>query len=482
VKLRALSAVFWAAFSITVAAEEGRWQVTAHVDIFQLPEKNALEIIPRLLNDEDASNALHLLTERAAAADSDIRSVAALMARTLDGPSALDRSGEERRFPIEYEQEDFRIGVPMDAPVKLPDATGYPTTTFQTRECGARMEFSAKVHPSGEPMLVLCSVEHLLSDRWTRYETAVRGDGMKLFVEQPEFIRRKSSNSVLTTHGKPILLGTYRMAEKEGTFELHVLTAFARRLNLDGIKAPRPAPLTDDMKALLPAVFPKRDVRLELLTFSVSPREAVAFRRQLLDESEASQALTALVAQSGSDEVKLIDWQTIPSVAGGRAVTENVREFRYGINDIPTPRSFPDVQPYSPYSGLAWLWQGEPCMEPPTTFETRNLGTFLEVECELKGSPHSSGFEGAANALPGTYDRMQFRTSNVTLSNFLRLGAGPNRNGKASYIYQPQFTTRAFATRVAIENGKPALVRFAKEPGASNRFEIAVLRAHDRQP
>jgi hypothetical protein len=116
-KWRVLLVAIWAAFGLSVAAED-RWEITAHVNIFQLPEKEALEFIPRLSNEEDASNALQLLTERAAAND-DIRRVAALMARTLDGPSALNRSGEERRFPIEYEQEHFRIGVPMDAPVKL---------------------------------------------------------------------------------------------------------------------------------------------------------------------------------------------------------------------------------------------------------------------------------------------------------------------------------------------------------------------------
>jgi hypothetical protein len=478
-KRHVLSAVAWAVFRLTVAAED-RWQVTAHVDIFQLPDKNALEIIPRLLNADDASKALSLLTERATAPEGDIRRVAVLMARTMDGSRAVDRSGEERKYPIEFEQEDPRIGVPMDAPAKLPDATGYPATTFETRGCGAQMEFSASVHPNGESIRVLCRIEHRLFNRWTRYETAVRSDGMKLFVEQPEFVVRTSSTPVLLASGKPILFGSYRMLEKEGRFELHVLTAFARRLKLDDIKAPSSMPLANDISAMLPAAFPKRDMRLELLTFSVSAPEAIAFRGQLLDENRANEALTTLIGKSGSDAVKLIDWQTIPGMAGGRAVAENVREFRYGIeHDIPSnvPGPFADAQFYNGPS-----WRGEPCIEPVTTFEARNLGTTLEVERELKGTWHSSEFEGGASITQGTYDRLQLVTSNVALSHFLRWGAGPNRYGNASYVYQPQINTRRFSGAVATANGRPALVRFAKEPGASSRFEIAVLRAHERNP
>ena len=158
-------------------------------------------------------------------------------------------------------------------------------------------------------------------------------------------------------------------------------------------------------------------------------------------------------------------------MARGRAVTRNERQFRYGIE-------FRNPQIAGPIS----VPQAEPRLEPATTFETRFLGTLLEVECELKGTSHSAVPEGADKATHGTYDRLQFKTSNGNFSRFFRWGAGPNRNGKVSYVYQPQFENRAFSGSLAIEHGKPLMVRFAREPGASNRFEIAILRAHDRHP
>ncbi len=465
-----LSILTFAAVGLTGIAED-RWQVTAHLDVFQLPEKEALSFIPRLSDPKEAASALTSLSEKATDPGGKTRRMATLTARTLDGQHTVYRSGEERRYPVEYEQEDSRIGVPMDTPVKLPDATGYPSTTFETRNCGVRLELSATVHPNGETMSLLCTVEHILFDRWTRYETAVRADGMKLFIEQPEFIDRSTTTPVLATSGKPVLVGSYRMSEKEGTFELHVLLATARRIDLNGIMTPGPDPLAGGENSTIPVAFPKRDRRLELLSFSVSAREAITLRGQLLNEEEAARALGTLIAQVGTDSVKLIDWQTVPSLATGRAVTRNERQFRYGIE-------IRDPQVAGPIS----VPEAEARLEPATTFETRFLGTLLEVECELKDNPHSAVSERADKATPGSYDRLQLKASNGNFSRFFRWGAGPDQNGKISYVYQPQFEYRVFSGSLAIEHGKPLMVRFAKEPGASNRFEIAILRAHDRPP
>ena len=444
----ARSAAVWAAFSWTAAAED-RWQVTAHLDIFQLPEKEALLFIPRLSDPNEAA--------------------AAITARALNGEKAVYRSSEERRYAIEYQQEDPRIGVPPDAPIKLPDAAGYPSTNFETRNCGVQMEFSATVHPRGELMLLQCAVTHTVLKGWTRYESAVRADGLKLHVEQPDLVVRATSTAVLAIAGKPILLGSYRMQEAAGMFELHVLSASVRRLNVEGIKVPSSVPPDGEMKAVTSNKL-NRALRLEMLTFSLSAREAIAFRGQLLDRNEATQAVEKLIAQSGSDSVKLVDWQSVPSVARTRTVTQNTREFRYGI-EFQMSNSFglSRVQFFEGPNFEGPNWDGESLFEPMTTFETRNMGTLLEVECE------------ADDTLP-SFVGMQFTASNVVLPHFFRWGAGPHGTGKATYIYQPQFERRSSSASAAVEIGKPHLVRFAREPGASNRFEIAILRANRPQP
>ena len=94
----------------------------------------------------------------------------------------------------------------------------------------------------------------------------------------------------------------------------------------------------------------------------------------------------------------------------------------------------------------------------------------------------SCRFWKGVNTASGTRGRLQFKSSNGTFSHFYRWGGGPNRNGKVSYVYQPQFENRSFSGILAIEPDKPLMIRFAKEPGASGRFEIVILRARERDP
>ena len=53
----ALPVLLWTAVAMSVTAED-RWQVTAHVDVFRVPEKDALSFIPRFSDPSEATAAL----------------------------------------------------------------------------------------------------------------------------------------------------------------------------------------------------------------------------------------------------------------------------------------------------------------------------------------------------------------------------------------------------------------------------------------
>jgi hypothetical protein len=469
-RLLALFAAIWSSLSGALAAAD-RWLVNVRAEFFQLPDEDARAIIPRLSDPQQAAAAYALLTQGAAAPEGNIRRVAALTAGAFEGERATAHVHEERHYPVEYEQEDPRIGMPMDAPAKLPDATGYPSILFDARDCGLRMEFAGEVHPDGDRLRLECQLEHVVFDRWRRYETAVRPDGMKLFLAQPDFVKRATSVAIHVPPSTPILFASYRVLEKEGTFELHVLTATARRV-AGGTRSLSPL-VAGDHKSQPPASFAKRDMRMELLTFQLRARDALEVRAQMLNGTMARRALETLIARSGSDAIILKDWQVIPSVVGGRAVTENLREVQYGIEDeVPSPpQSFAnELRNYTPDSDR------EPCIDPLTTFETRNVGTTMEVEAVLRRNVPSGGSNQTAEPPSAIVADLYIGASNVELSHFLRWGVGPHRAGKVSFNFQPQFENRKVSSQFALEHAKPVLLRFSKLPGITDRYEIAILR------
>jgi hypothetical protein len=194
----------------------------------------------------------------------------------------------------------------------------------------------------------------------------------------------------------------------------------------------------------------------DVLMLAVPQEKALPLLPKLRDPKTIDATQAALLDLVSRGEATLIDWLEVTAVNSTRAVTENIDEFRYPIEfeqpQIPSPNSNPEDM-------LRWAWG----MIVPTTFETRNLGSTLEVEAKVSKDC--------------TAIQLQFAVQRVELLGMTDYPAGKTIKGDLLSVAQPQFRTFKTSSNIMLRHGERQLVFCGKPLKPGGPMMIFILGA-----
>ena len=219
-------------------------------------------------------------------------------------------------------------------------------------------------------------------------------------------------------------------------------------------------------------------IRAELLVVRLPEQRAVVFQEQLRDANRVNAAQAELIALVQKKEAELVDWPTVTTRSGNRAVTENVREVRYaiefapprdlgkagatpGIDSVPTP-SAPDApKSTKPKSAPMQTAEGANVLAGvPKTFETRNTGISFELE--------------AVVSRDGKAIDAQIAVAHISLLGY-RKEKLETVGRHTLVIEQPEFYTRRVSTNVTLKGGETHLLSFHKLTDPPGMVELMLV-------
>jgi hypothetical protein len=211
------------------AAAAAKCNVTAECQMLVLPTKLALTVIPGLLDDGSFDKAWDGVKAKIQAGE--IKLAADLVVTGDSGSKLQSSSGQEFRYPVEFNPPDFPSNIPENNAAEFlkhwPAVTITPTA-FETRALGPSATITATVSEDGKWI----SAEVLLQDvrflHSTKYDAGVLASGEHLGVEQPQFFSAKSELNLHSQGGWWQLVGSHMLPGNE-EMELFVLRLKAKR-------------------------------------------------------------------------------------------------------------------------------------------------------------------------------------------------------------------------------------------------------------
>jgi hypothetical protein len=191
------------------------------------------------------------------------------------------------------------------------------------------------------------------------------------------------------------------------------------------------------------------------------PQEkAMALLPELRDPARCEAAFTKILAGIENKSILLMAYPMVETLDGIRAVSENITELRY-----PTEYQAPQIP-----KSLDWKIPTKEEKEAevnaknaiPTSFETRNIGSTLEVEPVVseKGDRITLQFAPQRTELLG-YD--SFDTVKVL--------------GKLVKVDQPRFATSKITTNITVRSGEHRLIAVHKLVKPENFIELFIAQA-----
>ena len=198
--------------------------------------------------------------------------------------------------------------------------------------------------------------------------------------------------------------------------------------------------------------IPVRRARIELHRFIVPQADALRLRAALLDPTMVESAFSSLLAGTKAGRFELAGILSAPLQSGVPAEFKNFRR-QYYTTEFPGP-CFAPPPPRSAIDG-----------NPPTVFDTREVGETLETEIEIDST--------------GEQVELRFESKCSGQSGFTRWPTGANTRSQTDhdYNYQPNFTQHSANPSIVLMNRQRMLFRFQKLPAPDGRVEIALIRA-----
>jgi hypothetical protein len=209
-----------------------------------------------------------------------------------------------------------------------------------------------------------------------------------------------------------------------------------------------PAPLKLDPRAAAHVV-------VDVAVFAVPDERAFALLAGLRDPAKIEETARQLEAMAAKKEVQLLAWPQATAVSGQRAHSATSNEFRY-----PTEFDPPAAPNFAANEAIDVV--SEPDAKPklsgpratPTAFETRDLGTHLEIAPILSKDAQRVVVEVK-------FSWAQFR-------------------GWTTYvgmIWQPQFTSLKSESSLVLRSGGRCLLGIHKLESPGNHVAIMIARA-----
>lgn len=230
------------------------------------------------------------------------------------------------------------------------------------------------------------------------------------------------------------------------------------------------------------------NIHIDLLVVSVPNAKAMELLPQLRDAGQIDKACATIQTLMESQQARLVGWPMLITKSGNRAVVEMIQEVRYAseYNDttgmaetaaanaalaaalaVPADNAAPapgaPAAPAAPAPAPEKKPVRPPGEEPiiPSSFETRNTGTTLEIE-------PSSGPDGT------TID-MQFSAQHIHLAGWEKITVTEPK--RSITVEQPRFVTNKVTANITMANGKRLLVGSFAAPDQPDWTELFIMQA-----
>ena len=234
----------------------------------------------------------------------------------------------------------------------------------------------------------------------------------------------------------------------------------------------RPTPAESQEPNLTPVPPPRGltysdapSVTVDLLVVSLPDKLVQPLLPDLRDLGKIEGAQRKLLELAASGEAKIEDWPDVTTLTGTRSRAENIREERYPIEFGGPPfTSKGDAAIVDAAKKEGWKID----KVYGVTFETRNIGTTLEIEPAVSSDGQS--------VLLGLEAWL------VKFLKFAEFYNSTNAKGEAVMTPQPIFATMRATTTITLRNGQRMLVGFNKPADWDDRVLLFIVGAKITPP
>lgn len=452
---------------LTVASAAEKTQITAQFDIVQLSQQRAMELIPQLEDPKTSRAALRAIEKesRQRTADSAIL-LHSLWARGFEGEVLVAKAVEEVIWPTDYLREDPNF---LATTTTAADPTGYAARRFASdSSAGASIELSGwPLFNADGDIVVSCDTVNSSFAGWTFFETGMLPNGRILRIQRPTFCRRSTQAVALTRTDTPVLVGSFKLPDPKGRFELHILTVSAETHQVSPKLAQR---LKTNARPDGPLFSkPPAFCRAELLTFSVPTSKALAIREITGSGANTERAIARLLQTVSRNPGALIDKLSFPYALGFRAVSVSGVLISHAVEpDRPSPpHTFGgggmSIEPK--FLRLNFV----PRQDPPSAFQSQFVGTQLEVEAE--------GVTGIdRDGAPSVQQSCSFIATTTQQKGHFCWANPVTPNGQITAQYSPYVETQRLGGTAAAAGRNSTLIGFHKSPAGTDECQLTFLR------
>lgn len=203
-------------------------RIRVDVQMVSIPIAEAGRLIPAFENRETANDAWTRLQAMITNGEATLIGWPILWLRS--GQRGVFESIGEDRYPTEFTPPqaagESSFGQGKIRPTRIP----FSPTAFETRNTGCTLEANASVEKDGKVItldIVAQFVRRIATREWRIRADAIGSIGV---LQQPDFLTSKVTTSLHVRHEKPILIGTFVVAEPQPHVELFILHTKATQL------------------------------------------------------------------------------------------------------------------------------------------------------------------------------------------------------------------------------------------------------------
>jgi len=205
--------------------------------------------------------------------------------------------------------------------------------------------------------------------------------------------------------------------------------------------------------------LPKWEVIAECQMVVLPQKAALPLLSDLQEDAKIDAAFAKLQEMIGRGEATLAANLMARGTGDNKLVAQSVEEVRY-----PTEFDPPNLPSEIPKEKPADFLKAWPAVSiTPTAFETRNVGTILELTV-------------TAVSLDGQWITADVAPQHVRLPRHAKYDAGILASGDRLTMEQPLFTVLKSACTLQAHSGQRLLVGVHKVPGEENSMELFFLR------
>lgn len=201
---------------------------------------------------------------------------------------------------------------------------------------------------------------------------------------------------------------------------------------------------------------PQWNVRVEVLMAAMPQANALALLPDLRDPAKIEGAVNEILKAIDHNEGTLMGYPVVQTLDGDRGVAEDISELIYPTEFDP-PMVPSTVTLPTAITGTADNYA------IPTAFETRNVGSTLEVEPRVIGN--------------GEWISLNLVPQLVQFICFDSYKSGKAMDGKPLTVDQPRFFTTRATMSLKVRNGQRCLIGVFKLVVPANNLEFFILQA-----